>query len=448
MMARQDVTNHDTDGASASPAGFRWSTDVAPPVPRLRTAWKRKQDAVAPPPGKPAAKLERGTARPGLNGVRAHLSTVNGSPKAVPSLPLPPLPPPPPRLRDSGQGNPLTQVFPAFSTPPATRTNPKARPRGSTRSLPSGTITAPAMRRQPGRAGRWFGNVLIAVGLLIAVGAVGMTSFTQRVQQNEQEDFLSSLGPTPTPLTLRATAVAVGIAPGDAGRTASRPGSGGTVAEQAPTLFPTGTPAGVAASGGGATAAPVAMPPTLADAPRVVQPTGAALPLGAPAVIGGNALSPDGRRTVTAAAVMMPALVRAATPTPTVARRTGALPAATLRPQIVLPTATPRPMMVPTPPMTPTAVIVAAVEPTPEAMPAPTTEPTPEPEPTATPTKPKMPVPNRIAIPVIGVNSPIIEVGISPVRWRGRMYIFGTWRRTPWATTSAAQVRARARTSC
>ncbi len=430
---------------------FVQQNGVAPPVPRLRTAWKRKQDAAAPPPGKTgtraaaaAAANGRGTSRPGPNGVRAHLPAANGSPQVAPSAPpLPPLsalPPPPPRLRMSGQDGPLTRVssappvpaIPAMGAVGAVRTNPKARPRGTTRFQPGGTILAPAVRRQPGRAGRWFGNVLIAMGLLIAVGAVGTTYFTQRVQQSEQDDFLSSLGPTPTPLTLRATTVAVGIAPGGAGAVLpiSRPSSGGITGEQQPTVFPTGTPAAIAALAvpeGGATVSPAATRPALlaiatADIPRVVQPTGAAQQPGAPAVIAGDAVSPDGRRTATAAAMQNPpAPMRVATPTPTAVRR----------PVMAVPTATPRRMVAPPPQMpprpTPEPQVVAAVEPTPEAMPmlAPTPEPTPEPEPTAIPVAPRMPVPNRIAIPALGVDSKIVEVGISPIRVEGQdVYIW------------------------
>jgi len=446
----------------------------APPPLYLRTAWKRKQDAPQPIPGRPSAKpaLSRAAAQPGARGGRAHLPTADALPNPAPATP-----PLPSLTRLGGRSRPPNAPPVALQHAPPRAVvfyplyplmaNPRAKPRGAVAGVqgkgtqaPGGTIVAHA-NQQPKwpRIQRWLGTALMVVGVLAALGALGGNYLVQRQQQTENTQFvadLSQFGPTPTPLTARATAIAARGSAGAGGGTGMgisvlpppRPPSGATpvtpmVASGIPVgqggesmPLPTvraatsvsatpgnmvGSPASVAPAtiGGGMEGAPTraAQPtPTITMRPRPMgQPAPMSAPGGPPPFIAGT---PPMMRPPATAAGARPAEMPTPAPRPPMVNIAPPPPliAAMQSPSPSTTAALPAP----TPPMMMPAPQMAGKEPLPmpAPMPRPTvgTEPTATPEPTPEPdSPPRQPVPKHITIPSLRVNSDVIDVGISPI---------------------------------
>jgi len=432
-------------------------TSSAAAPAHLRTAWKRKQDMAHPVPGKPSARpaLVRNTVRPGTGGVRASDSSIpqsapfapplpaltQNAPVSAPvSLPLPihksapvvsSLRPAPPR--------PMVALYPGGP-------NPKAKPRGRAgrgERPPNGTIVAGAASRpMRHKVEQWIGTALIAIGVLVAVGAFGGNYLMQRHTESENASFTASLsqfGPSPTPLTARATQIAA--------RGSANAGGGGS----------TPPPPTVNVAQGGvaeANAAILPLPATRAStAPAIVGGNGGAIPggngngngngidgvpvrstprptapgaVGVPGMSGGTAAFPGGPPPIVAGGGQ---------PMPRPQATATAMPRPADAP---LPTETPSPRPpnrnIAPPPIAAVQMAPATVTPQPQPQPASPVQPAlnadgmapAEPEPTPTPEPPpRQPLPTHLSIPALRVNSDVNEVGVSPTDIDGQqVYIW------------------------
>ncbi len=407
-----------------------------PPPLHLRTAWKRKQETPQPIPGKPSAKPARSrrVTQPGARGVRARLPGADNT--LEPTLATPPLP----SFTDSGKRSqpPDAPVALQYAPPravifyPPSPVNPRAKPRGAAGAVkgqgaqaPGGTITAHA-NQQPKwpRIQRWLGTALMVVGVLAAVGALGTNYFIQRHQQSENAQFVSDLsqfGPTPTPLTARATVIAARGSAGAGGAPMGisvlpppRPLSGTAPVAMTGSTVVSGTTAIPARVGSGdsVTRAPLpaaTLPPRPMGQPAPMAPSG-----GPPPLVAANP-----------PVMQPPAMVAGARP---VEMPTPRPPSVNIAPPPIAapmqPMPQPRPTTIPAPTprmMPPAPQAMNGKEPLP--MPAPMSAPTAEPDPTAIPeptpepepdTPPRQPLPTHITIPSLRVSSDIIDVGISP----------------------------------
>ena len=459
---------------SAFDTPTRPATDTAgsvPPPLRLRTAWKRKGDALRAKSGKPLAKpaLSRGAARSGARGVRTVTAKTDSTRK--PAFVTPPLPS---LTRVGGRAKPpdappvALQYAPpravVFYPPTPPITNPRAKPRGVakeyTGQLPGGTIVArPGQQPKWPRIGRWLGNVLMVIGVLTAVGALGTNYFLQRHQQDENAQFVSDLsqfGPTPTPLTARATVIAargsagagvtgigVSVLPPPRPLSSAVPGViSGVPTEQTggggglPTMrAATATPATTASTVSNAATAIPATVRGMADTPTRVpsplplptmpprpmgQPAPMAPPGGPPPIVAG--IPPMMQPPAMATGIRPGEMPTPRPPTMNIAPPPIAAPVqpAPQRQPPPPPPSTAAPLPAPTSPIVPpTPRAMTGKEPAPMPMPLPTAEPEPtatlEPEATPEPEPPpRQPLPTHITIPSLRVNSDIIDVGISP----------------------------------
>lgn len=417
----------------------------------LRTAWKRKQDMAHPIPGKPSARpaLIRGTARPGTGGVRA----LDGStPQSAPSAPpLPALTHSVPASAPAFMPLPIHKSAPVSlrSAPPHPTValylggpNPKAKPRGRAgrgERPPSGTIVAGAASRpMRHKVEQWIGTALIAIGVLVAVGAFGGNYLMQRHTESENASFTASLsqfGPTPTPLTARATQIAA--------RGSANAGGGGST--------PPRSTVNVAQDNvAEANAAILPLPATRAStAPAIGGGNGGVIPGGNGNGIDGVPIRSTSRPTVPGA-MGIPGMSGGAAvfpggPPPIVAGGGQPMP----RPQAtVTATAIPRPADTPLPAETPSprppgrniapppiaAVQMAPATVTPQPQPAPPVQPAlnadgmapAEPDSTPTPElPPRQLLPTHLSIPALRVNSDVNEVGVSPTDIDGQqVYIW------------------------
>jgi len=439
-----DSPSTTVNGAGVNGTGGNSSAGVPA---HLRTAWKRKQDMAHPIPGKPSARpaLARGTTRPGTGGVR---TSDDGIPQSAPSaLPLPVLthsvpvsastPPPPPIHKSAPVSLRPAPLHPAVALYPG-GPNPKAKPRGRVgreERPPSGTIIAgTASRPMRHKVEQWIGTALIAIGVLVAVGAFGGNYLMQRHTESENASFTASLsqfGPTPTPLTARATQIAA--------RGSANAGSGGSTPPRPPVNVAQG---GVAE----ANAAILPLPATRASTAPAIGGNGGAIPGS-----NGNGNGIDGvpvrstSRPTAPGAVGVPGM--SGGPPPIVAGGGQPMP----RPQAtVTATAMPRPADTPLPagtssprppdrniappPIAAVQMVPATV--TPQPQPAPPVQPalnadgvaTAEPEPMQTPAPeptPRQPMPTHLSIPALRVNSDVNEVGVSPTDIDGQqVYIW------------------------
>jgi len=446
------------NGASVNGAGGTGGNSSAGAPVHLRTAWKRKQDMAHPIPGKPSARpaLARGTVRPGTGGVRASDSSILQS--ASPASLLPALTHNVPVSAPASMPLPIHKSAPVSSRPaplhPAVALypggpNPKAKPRGRAgrgERPPSGTIIAGAASRpMRHKVEQWIGTALIAIGVLVAVGAFGGNYLMQRHTESENASFTASLsqfGPTPTSLTARATQIAA--------RGSANAGVGGST--------PPRSTANVAQGGvAEANAAILPLPATRAStAPAIGGGNGGAIPGG-----NGNGNGIDGGvpvrstpRSTAPGAVGIPGMSGGAAvlpggPPPIVtgggqpAPRPQATVAATAMPRPAdtpLPAETPSPRPpdrnIAPPPIAAVQMAPATVTPQPQPQPAPPVQPalnadgmaTAEPEPmqTATPEPPpRQPMPTHLSIPALRVNSDVNEVGVSPTDIDGQqVYIW------------------------
>lgn len=195
----------------SSPNLFPGSAKPLSPPLRLRTAWKRKENIANPRPGKPAAKRahSRRTASPKPGNVRGLLPGPNGLPNPTVITPAPSYwwNPQPLALRPTSARSVVMHHSGA---------NPRAKSRRSVEGCeerPTDNATMKGERRYAGwsRLPQWLGTALIAFGLLIAVGAIGTNYVVDLRTRNANTTFQASLtqfGPTPTPLSARATLIA------------------------------------------------------------------------------------------------------------------------------------------------------------------------------------------------------------------------------------------------